>query len=181
VRAATLALALAVGGCGSIGPIKAYDGPERSDDEVGVLQTQLQEGAFSINENAVTVVDGVQLKRRGYAARVLPGMHWFGIETTFRATQSHTQFCAFELNVDSACTYSPSLPGYVRSPADEKDGRDLHVSTLMQLQIDCPGLTYATRAPVECATRTLCRDDGGCTAPGTRCVKAEGYSFGACR
>jgi len=40
--------------------------------------------------------------------------------------------------------------------------------TSMQVMIECPGTSYATRVAAECSNRALCRGEAGCPKPEMR-------------
>ena len=181
MRLAALCLAAAAAGCASVGAIKAYDGPERPDDQVATLRTELQDEAFAVSDTEIVAVDGVNYKRPHYAAQMLPGTHWVGILSTVRlSSQKREQFCAFELNFESACTYRLFLPSYPSAALDAGPSGAWQVGSSMQLNVECADTSYATRVPLECSGRALCRSDSNCPQPGMRCVRDARFSFGAC-
>ena len=181
MRLAALCAAVVTAGCASFGVIKAYDGPERPDDQVATLQTELKEEAFAVSDVEIVAVDGVNYKRPHYAARMLPGMHWVGVIATVRvASQKLPQFCAFELNFEPACTYRPFLPSYPSAALDAGPSGAWQVGSSMQLNVACADTSYASRVPLECSGRALCRSDSNCPVPGMRCVQEPRFSFGAC-
>src|SRR5262249_43991328 len=92
--AASAAVACLLAGCGSVAMFKAYEGPERLREE-GVLSTQFRDDVFSVADGVIVSIDGANLQKPAYAARVLAGAHWFGVLSTVRqASLKRQQFCA---------------------------------------------------------------------------------------
>jgi hypothetical protein len=184
VRAAAALAAVAwLAACSSLGDagaIKAYEGPERRAEE-GLLNTHLRDDVFSVSEGVIVSVDGTPLAKPVFGARFLAGSHWIGVLSSVRhAGQKREQFCAFELNVDAGCTYQPTFPTYPGAGIEAAPGQAWQVVTSMQVQIECPDTSYASRVAVECASRPLCRGEAGCPKPEMRCTMEPRFSFGAC-
>ncbi len=178
MRILALGFALVAAGCGSVGAIRAYDGPGRSADQLASVRTELREKVFTVADTEIVAVDGVNYKR-SYEARMLPGKHWIGIADAIKiGRRKREQFCAFELDLQPGCTYQPSPP----SPGLPDRGLPdvFQAANAMPLSVRCNDIWYATRVPVECSDKPLCRTDSDCPLAGPRCVRDPRFSFGAC-
>jgi hypothetical protein len=182
-RRSIIAAACLLAGCsglGTVGAIKAYDGPERPGEEA-LLNTQLREDTFSVSEGLIVSVDGTSLPKPVYGARLLSGTHWIGVLSTVRqGSVKREQYCAFELPFDTGCIYRPVFPTYPGAGLEAKPGEPWQVSTSLLMNIECADSNYATRVAVECGSRPLCRGEAGCPKPGMRCEQAPRFGFGAC-
>jgi len=159
VRLAAAALLALAAGCTPLGTIKAYPGPVRSSDELGVVETIMRSETFSVTDNEITSVDGVHFEKRGYLAQVLPGARWIGLQGTLRVTrQVRLQHCIFELNVDPGCVYRPAVPAYPRDALDQPAAAEWRVTRSMTVVAECTQqMTYAVQVPIDCSARPLCR------------------------
>jgi hypothetical protein len=179
VRFLALGVALVAAGCGSFGAIKAYEGRERSADQLATVRTELRDEVFTVADTQIVAVDGVNYKRPHYEAQMLPGKHWIGIADAISVgRRKREQFCAFELALLPGCTYRPHPPS-VGLP-DRGLPEVFQVADAMLVDVQCNDLSYAAREPVECSDRPLCRTDSDCLLAGARCVRDPRFGFGAC-
>ncbi len=179
MRFLALGVALVAAGCGSVGVIKAYEGAKRPADQLAAVRTEFRSEVFSVADTEIVAVDGVNYKRPHYEAQMLPGKHWIGIADALSVgRRKREQFCAFELDLQPGCTYRPSPP----SPGLPDRGLPevFQAANAMPVNVQCNDLSYATRVPVECSDKPLCRTDSDCPLAGTRCVRDPRFSFGAC-
>ena len=150
---ALVLLALALAGC-TVVSIKAYDGPERSDSELGILETEYRDDTFLSSDTAIAAIDDKKFDKRRYSARILPGPHSIGIDHMLRVSrQKRGQYCVFALSVEACCTYRPALPGYPRAALDGPADAQWKVDSFMTMAVECADMTYASRLPVQCASR----------------------------
>ncbi|HUQ24202.1 MAG TPA: hypothetical protein VM140_00930 [Burkholderiales bacterium] len=153
MRLAAAALAL-LAGCAPPGTIKGYEGPTRSSNEVGTLQTDMRNDTFVLTNNEITAVDGVRYEKRGYAAQLLPGVHRIGVQGTLRVSrQVRVQYCSFDLNVDAGCSYRPSIPSYPRDALDQPAEAEWRVTRVMTVIAECSDTSYALQLPIDCSAR----------------------------
>jgi len=179
VRFLALGVALVAAGCGSFGAIKAYEGRERSADQLATVRTELRNEVFTVADTQIVAVDGVNYKRPHYEAQMLPGKHWIGIADAISVgRRKREQFCAFELDLLPGCTYRPSPPS--AGLPDRGLPEVFQVVNAMPVSVQCSDLSYASRVPVECSDRPLCRTDSNCPLAGARCERDPRFSFGAC-
>jgi hypothetical protein len=179
MRILALGVALAAAGCASVGVIKAYDGPRRSGEQLASVRTELRDEVFTVADTQIVAVDGVNYKRSQYVAQMLPGKHWIAIADSISVgKRKREQFCAFELDLQPGCTYRPSPPG-VGLP-NRGLPEVFQLADVMAVNVRCNDSSYATREPVECSDKPLCRADSNCPVAGTRCVRDPRFSFGAC-
>ncbi len=179
MRLLALGAVLVAAACGSIGAIKAYDGPRRSADELAAVRTELRSQVFSVADTEIVAVDGANYKRPHYEAQMLAGKHWIGIADSLSVgRRKREQFCAFEHDLQPGCTYYPFPP----SPGLPDRGLPdvFQMGDAMPVNVQCNDVSYATHVPVECSDRPLCRADSNCPVAGTRCVRDPRFSFGAC-
>lgn len=150
--AAAAAFCLAAG-CAGPGAIKAYQGSQGSD-RVGTVVTSVIQQEYTQTDNQISMVDGVRYEKAAYTAEVLGGAHRFGVKGTLRSRmQPRVQYCAFELNVEPACTYRPMIPAYPRSAYDLKPGADWSTTRTMQVLVECSDTSYALQVPIDCSAR----------------------------
>jgi len=179
MRILALGVALVTAGCGSVGAIKAYEGPGRSADRLATVRTEFRSEVFTVADTEIVAVDGVNYKRHHYEAQMLPGTHWIGIADSISVgKRKREQFCAFELDLLPDCTYRPNPPG--AGLPDRGLPAVFQVANPMLVTVQCNDTSYATRVPVECSDKPLCRADSNCPLAGTRCVQDPRFSFGAC-
>jgi hypothetical protein len=155
VRLAAAALLAFAAGCTPISAIKAYPGPDRSGDELGVVETDMRNETFSVTDNEITMVDGTRYEKRAYSAYMLPGQHSVGLRGTLRVSrQVRVQHCVFDLNVDAGCTYRPAVPGYPRDMLDEPADAEWRLTRAMTVLAECSGnMSYALQLPIDCSAR----------------------------
>ena len=53
-------------GCAGPGVIKAYPGPDRSSNEIGVVVTSITEQEFQLTDNLIANVDGTRIEKTAY-------------------------------------------------------------------------------------------------------------------
>ena len=179
MRILALGVALAAAGCASVGVIKAYEGPGRSADQLATVRTEFRSEVSTVADTEIVAIDGVNYKRPHYEAQMLPGKHWIGIADSISVgKRKREQFCAFELDLQPGCTYRPNPPG-VGLP-NRGLPEVFQVADAMPVNVQCNDSSYATREPVECSDKPLCRTDSDCPLASTRCVRDPRFSFGAC-
>ena len=152
IAAAALCLAA---GCAGPGVIKAYPGPDRSSNEIGVVVTSITEQEFQLTDNLIANVDGTRIEKTAYTVQVLQGVHRIGVQGTLRAgrVKPRIQYCSFELNVEGGCTYRPTIPAYPRSAYDQPPDAEWRLNRPMTVVVECSDTSYAIQLPLECSSR----------------------------
>ena len=150
---ALLVAAFAIAGCGRM-PVKAYDGPARSLDQLSVFRG----GATGDEMSAHSVVefgsiDGVRHAEGTYVASVLPGSHRVGVKQTLRfGAAKRVQFCTFDMETAAGCLYTPIPPS---PPPDSLAGKgdDFRWSVELPVGIECGGgSAYMLRIAARCGS-----------------------------
>jgi len=149
--AAAAALCLAAG-CAGPGVIKAYPGPDRGSDEIGVINTTLREQEYLIVDNQITSVDDLRFEK-AYKVQVLPGARRVGVQGMLRAgrVSPRIQYCSFELNVEPGCSYEPQIPAYPRSAYDQPPGTAWRLTRPMTVVAECADTSYAVQVLIDCS------------------------------
>ncbi|OAI50640.1 hypothetical protein AYO46_09730 [Betaproteobacteria bacterium SCGC AG-212-J23] len=155
MRLAIAAALCLAAGCSGPGVIKAYPGGDRGADEIGTVVTTSRDDTYTITDNRITSVDEVRYEKGGYTAQVLPGPHRFGVQGTVRAgrPQLRTQYCTFEVNVESGCAYQPAIPAYPRSALEQKADVEWHLTRPMTVVAECSDTSYALQVLIDCTSR----------------------------
>jgi hypothetical protein len=155
LRIVVAALLCLAAGCSGPGTIKAYPGPTRGSDEIGVVVTSLNEQEFQLTDNVIASVDGARIEKAAYTVQVLAGAHRIGVQGTLRAgrMKPRIQYCSFDLNVEGGCTYRPTIPAYPRSAYDQPPDAEWRLNRAMTVIAECSDTSFAIQLPLDCASR----------------------------
>lgn len=153
-RAVAAAALCVVAGCADLTAIKAYPGGSRGKAEIGSVETSAKAENFVVVDNRITAVDGVRYEKGGYEARMLPGVHRIGLQSTWRASpQVRVQYCAFDLDVQAGCNYRPTVPPYPRVQRDQPPDAEWRLTGAMTVLAECTDTSYAIQVPLDCSSR----------------------------
>jgi hypothetical protein len=160
VRFAWLLVICALGGCETVKQIKAYEGPERPDAELAVLEGAFTRDLATLSDVQIGAIDGMSFPEPKYRAKMLPGQHWVALRHISQVgSVKREQFCAADLDVAPGCTYRAYPPTHPSGlPSRGGDPRPWRASGTMELAVRCPDLAAAIRVPVECASSPLPRE-----------------------
>jgi hypothetical protein len=142
----------ALGGCASVEPIKAYEGPARRDAELAIVEGAFERDLANVSDVRIAGIDGVSYAGLKYQARMLPGQHTVVISDRSQlGSTKQEQFCAFDLEMAPGCIYRPYPPSYP-SPAFLRGAEsDWQLSVPMQVSVRCSDVSAEIRVPADCA------------------------------
>jgi hypothetical protein len=152
VRSVAVLAVFALGGCASVEPIKAYEGPARRDAELAIVESAFNRDLSSVSDVQIAGVDGVNYAGLKYRAKMLPGQHTVVIRDRSQlASTKQEQFCAFDLEMAPGCTYRPHPPSYPSPALLQGAEAGWQLSVAMQVSVRCPDLSAELRVPADCA------------------------------
>ena len=152
MRGVALLVIFALGGCASVEPIKAYEGPGRPAAELAVVESAFERDFAGVSDVQIAGVDGVSYSGPKYQARMLPGQHWVIVRDTSRVgSKKQEQFCAFDFDMAPGCTYRPHPPSYPTPALLRGAESEWQLSVAMPVTVRCPDLSADIRVPADCA------------------------------
>jgi hypothetical protein len=142
----------ALGGCETVRPIKAYEGPGRPAAELAVVEGAFERDFAGVSDVQIAGIDGVSYAGSKYQARMLPGQHWVIVrDTSLVGSKKQEQFCAFDFDMAPGCTYRPYPPSYP-TPAFLRGAESgWQLSVAMPMTVRCRDLSVDIRVPADCA------------------------------
>lgn len=154
MRLVVAAVLCVAAGCAGPGVIKAYPGPDRGSDEIGVVATTLTVQEFQLTDNVIASVDGTRIGKAAYTVQVLAGAHRIAVQGTLRAgrMKPRIQHCSFDLDVEGGCTYRPAIPAYPRSAYDQPPDAEWRLNRAMTIVAECADTSYAIQVPLDCSS-----------------------------
>ena len=152
MRGVALLAVFALGGCASVEPIKAYEGPARRDAELAIVEGAFDRDLANASDVRIAGIDGVNYAGLRYQARMLPGQHTVVIgDRSQLGSTTQEQFCALDLDMAPGCAYRPYPPSYP-SPALVRGAQsEWQLSVAMQVTVRCSDLSADIRVPADCA------------------------------